>query len=433
MVSIVDHDGLAALQRQIAHLDVGDRVLSGRLHLFKIVPGSSALGGGRGSSALGGAGARSGAGGAGGNSNSILLGGNSCGGLAGGSAAVGTSTSLLPNIFAGGATSGGGGSSGSSSIPATSNRGGLSTRLLQQVLSHAFPEYDYATVTDDRFEAHADPFHIVNSVNCNCLSLAERENPGFINGFWRVVRECVDLPRCSVFSYKPESLEEVPGTPLFSFFHFFLDKSEKKLLFLFGSTRSKCQGVGLDLYSEGGGGTSSDAGADSDNSRSSGGANSSGMMQHQQHRRSFSKILERRSSSRNSSEPSSTTVGPASYNSIRSGASSMFSASSSIQLQPGTMIIQQGINGNTTTSTTTNDIVNSSINNLNNVNAVQHSLNTPFEPLQPVDSSQNLLSGDESSIGGADSSPGSSARLGDYGYQYASDDSMGISEGDVDA
>lgn len=36
MVQAVDHDGLAQLQRQFMNLDVGDRIMNGRLQLFSL-------------------------------------------------------------------------------------------------------------------------------------------------------------------------------------------------------------------------------------------------------------------------------------------------------------------------------------------------------------------------------------------------------------
>eukprot|EP00391_Amoebophrya_sp_Ameob2_P010294 CAMPEP_0178986340 /NCGR_PEP_ID=MMETSP0795-20121207/2653_1 /TAXON_ID=88552 /ORGANISM="Amoebophrya sp., Strain Ameob2" /LENGTH=251 /DNA_ID=CAMNT_0020677397 /DNA_START=641 /DNA_END=1396 /DNA_ORIENTATION=+ len=116
--------------------------------------------------------------------------------------------------------------------------------ILVQVLGLAFPEYDYSTVTPDRFEElEHDAFQVMNEINGQCFSLAERWRPGFMELFWRTVRECIEFNKCTIYSYKPESVEEIPGTPLFSFFYFFTDAREKKLLFLFGSTRSKYCGV----------------------------------------------------------------------------------------------------------------------------------------------------------------------------------------------
>ncbi|CAD7946303.1 unnamed protein product [Amoebophrya sp. A120] len=195
MVSSIDHDGLSALQRQISHVDVGERILSGRVQLFHLgrnIPSFQSF--------------------------------------------AGSTNDVSEEVF--------------HRFKHHSPLGPLNNPANKALLNHfiqvlgiVFPEYDYTSLAPDRFEPQDDGLYVVNQINCNCFSLAERQQAGFINRFWQVIRDVIDIGKCKVFLYKPESLDEIPHTPLFSFFYFFLDQKDKKLLFLFGSTRSKYQGV----------------------------------------------------------------------------------------------------------------------------------------------------------------------------------------------
>mmetsp|Transcript_7793 Transcript_7793/g.18837 ORF Transcript_7793/g.18837 Transcript_7793/m.18837 type:complete len:336 (+) Transcript_7793:466-1473(+) len=211
MVTLLDNDGVSALQRQLSHVDVGDRILSGRVQLFTIGRGHQ----------------------------HHQDPAHSC---ASSSSSSATSHSLPFNKLSAEQIHDFRNASPLGPMSQQANKNLLA--ILVQVLGLAFPEYDYSTVTPDRFEElEHDAFQVMNEINGQCFSLAERWRPGFMELFWRTVRECIEFNKCTIYSYKPESVEEIPGTPLFSFFYFFTDAREKKLLFLFGSTRSKYCGV----------------------------------------------------------------------------------------------------------------------------------------------------------------------------------------------
>ena len=127
MVEQLDHDGLAQLRRQLTNVDVGDRILRGRVELFKLnrMRGEPEL------------------------SGSLLEISNN---------ARWQQTSPLG--------------------PMVQNRAKILLFYLTRAIAHCFPENDYSHVTPDYFIYCDDNFKVMSTINGSCFCYVERLAPG---------------------------------------------------------------------------------------------------------------------------------------------------------------------------------------------------------------------------------------------------------------
>jgi len=114
---------------------------------------------------------------------------------------------------------------------------------LISTLNQSFPDYDFSTLTADKFVLEADLNQVVHSVNCNLAIHLERQfGPHFMRELWTAVRSCVDLSSVEVYRFQPDE-EDVNfnfGTAfLWSTDYFFVDKSQGRILVLAWATKSK--------------------------------------------------------------------------------------------------------------------------------------------------------------------------------------------------
>ena len=114
----------------------------------------------------------------------------------------------------------------------------LLIRLIS-TLNASFPDYDFSTAKADDFVKEPDTRRVVFNIN-KALSDVTTESAGFTEQLWGAINEVIKLPECSVYSYIPD-LDEDPlstGT-LWSFNYFFVNNTEKKIVFFTCLARSK--------------------------------------------------------------------------------------------------------------------------------------------------------------------------------------------------
>lgn len=131
-------------------------------------------------------------------------------------------------------------------VAASSPLGNLSdsaTRLLFirliSTLNASFPDYDFSNVKPDNFTKESDTRSVMIGINKYLCDVAT-DNAGFSEQLWGAINEVIKLKECSVYSYIPD-LDSDPlstGT-LWSFNYFFVNDTEKKIVFFTCVARSK--------------------------------------------------------------------------------------------------------------------------------------------------------------------------------------------------
>eukprot|EP00752_Nemacystus_decipiens_P012322 g10925.t1 len=109
-------------------------------------------------------------------------------------------------------------------------------------MNASFPDYDFSGVRPDNFEKEASVSLVRNKVNAALAEISVIHNTIFLESFWADLDEVMKLKDCEVYSYSPD-MEGDPFTEgcLWSFNHFFVNKSLKRVLFLHCTTKSKLQ------------------------------------------------------------------------------------------------------------------------------------------------------------------------------------------------
>lgn len=144
----------------------------------------------------------------------------------------------------------------SSSISSTSSFLGTQTperarRLLVQLvttLNACFPDYDFSSVGPYAFIHVEDFVSVYTAINYHLSFLAEAVIPGFLQDLWSAIKDAVDLREIAIYSYS-NTQGQVEADPylddegcLFSFDYFFVDTKHQKILFF--SCMTKQKGVG---------------------------------------------------------------------------------------------------------------------------------------------------------------------------------------------
>lgn len=107
-------------------------------------------------------------------------------------------------------------------------------------MNASFPDYDFSGMRPDHFQKEASVSFVRNKVNAGLAEVSVIHNKIFLESFWADLDEVMKLKDCEVYSYSPDT-EGDPFTEgcLWSFNHFFLNKSLKRILFLHCTTKSK--------------------------------------------------------------------------------------------------------------------------------------------------------------------------------------------------
>ncbi|CAN0427963.1 unnamed protein product [Pylaiella littoralis] len=112
-------------------------------------------------------------------------------------------------------------------------------------MNASFPDYDFSGMRPDNFEKEVSVSLVRNKVNAALAEISVIHNKIFLESFWADLDEVMNLKNCEVYSYSPD-MEGDPFTEgcLWSFNHFFLNKSLKRVLFLHCTTKSKLHVMG---------------------------------------------------------------------------------------------------------------------------------------------------------------------------------------------
>lgn len=111
---------------------------------------------------------------------------------------------------------------------------------LRALMSLLFVDYDCSSLTPSDFERCTDKHAVVNTINHHLAAVVERVHIGFLAEFWKVVQEATELATCEIFAFRPTSGTFAPtDNSLMSFYYFFIDPRQSRILFIGSVTKSR--------------------------------------------------------------------------------------------------------------------------------------------------------------------------------------------------
>lgn len=109
-----------------------------------------------------------------------------------------------------------------------------STRILlwnlTNALNESFPDYDFEDVKITQF-LPCDCNLVMRSVN-SYLAETTLTNPSFLERLWTAIDDIINIRRCEVFEFIPDSNDESAFRYVWNFHYFFFSKELKKLVYL---------------------------------------------------------------------------------------------------------------------------------------------------------------------------------------------------------
>lgn len=110
-------------------------------------------------------------------------------------------------------------------------------------MNQCFPDYDFSTLSPAQFHHEEDFVEVYDNVQSSLWVTVERIMPGLLHEVWSSIRKCVNLREVEVYSYVAEKGTDADpfseSDCLFSFDYFFYDKKQNRILFFSCMTRSK--------------------------------------------------------------------------------------------------------------------------------------------------------------------------------------------------
>lgn len=107
------------------------------------------------------------------------------------------------------------------------------------LMSQLFVDYDCTNLTPNDFQRCIDKHAVVNTINHNLAAIVDRIRGGFLTELWSAVQDAVDLSSCEVYALQPEGTFEPTDNALNSFNFFFVDAQHGRILYVGGLTQSR--------------------------------------------------------------------------------------------------------------------------------------------------------------------------------------------------
>ncbi|KAF8821286.1 hypothetical protein IE077_002201 [Cardiosporidium cionae] len=112
---------------------------------------------------------------------------------------------------------------------------------LISTMNQCFPDYDFSSLTPEDFHYVPKLESVFDTINYTLSYVVEKVVPGFIEDLWNAIREVISLEDADIYSYETGSSADPYSDEncLFSFDFFFYDKKRHRLLFFTCMTKSK--------------------------------------------------------------------------------------------------------------------------------------------------------------------------------------------------
>ncbi|KAF7459119.1 RNA polymerase III transcription repressor MAF1 [Cryptosporidium felis] len=114
---------------------------------------------------------------------------------------------------------------------------------LISTMNQCFPDYEFSLIKPDNLFKEKDFSTVYNNINYHLSSIVERIYPGFLLELWGNIRDAVEMKYTDIYSYRLMGDDELSpfldDRSLFSFDYFFYDTKYQRILFFACTTKSK--------------------------------------------------------------------------------------------------------------------------------------------------------------------------------------------------
>jgi len=110
-------------------------------------------------------------------------------------------------------------------------------------MNQCFPDYDFSNLSPASFKHEKDFATVYDNIQYNLGSMVDRVMPGLLQDVWTTIRDNISLTDADIYSYSFERGSEADpfstSDSVFSFDYFFCSRKQKRALFFSCVTRSK--------------------------------------------------------------------------------------------------------------------------------------------------------------------------------------------------
>ncbi|KAH7650441.1 hypothetical protein RS030_152361 [Cryptosporidium xiaoi] len=114
---------------------------------------------------------------------------------------------------------------------------------LISTMNQCFPDYEFSIIKPDNIFKEKNFSNVYNNINYHLSSVVERIYPSFLVELWENIRDAVEIENTEIYSYRLMGNDELgPFSDdgcLFSFDYFFYDTKMQRILFFACTTKSK--------------------------------------------------------------------------------------------------------------------------------------------------------------------------------------------------
>ncbi|KAJ1607512.1 hypothetical protein OJ253_2316 [Cryptosporidium canis] len=121
---------------------------------------------------------------------------------------------------------------------------------LISTMNQCFPDYEFSLMKPDNLFKEESFSIVYNNINYHLSSVVERIYPNFLLELWDNIKDAVEIKYTEIYSYRLMGNDELSpfldDGSLFSFDYFFYDTRSQRILFFACTTKSKLQGFAND-------------------------------------------------------------------------------------------------------------------------------------------------------------------------------------------
>lgn len=114
---------------------------------------------------------------------------------------------------------------------------------LISTMNQCFPDYEFSLIKPDNLFKEESFSIVYNNINYHLSNVVERIYPSFLLELWENIRDAVEIKYTEIYSYRLMGNDELSpfldDGSLFSFDYFFYDTRSQRILFFACTTKSK--------------------------------------------------------------------------------------------------------------------------------------------------------------------------------------------------
>lgn len=109
-------------------------------------------------------------------------------------------------------------------------------------MNTAFQDYDFSNLRPEQFDKEPDFQVAMTTINNLFVESINLQQPGFRSEFWKAIDDNIELDKCEVYSFNPESDSDIVAGKLWAANFFFYNKKKKMIVFVSAYAVSKLHG-----------------------------------------------------------------------------------------------------------------------------------------------------------------------------------------------